>query len=106
MTPTNHASPAEATSAPPDANWHAPPSPLDEPPFEECHAEYLRYYEDSRAGRLDLTGIPDGHYLAYYGGRIHDHDTDSIALQHRVAAALGVHWARVVIDYPWMTRLW
>jgi hypothetical protein len=74
---------------------------LAEPTVEECITEWNRYYDDQRTGRLSYAGIPEGHFVAYFGGRIVDHDVNFIALQHRAATAIGVHWARFVIDYPW-----
>lgn len=94
MTPTDLAPPPAADPA-------APPSPdlLAEPTFEECIEEGNRFDADHRAGRLDFTGIPEGHYFAYYGGKIHGHDVDIRALEERVGAALGVHPARVRVFY-------
>jgi hypothetical protein len=101
MTPIN---PTTPPATPPNANGTPAPAVdlLAEPTDEECTEQWNRYYDDVKAGRIDLRGIPEGHYIAYYNGRIHGHDPDSIALQRRVAAALGVHWARVFIHYPWM----
>ena len=94
MTPTALA-PVAADPAP-------PPSLLDEPTFDECHAEALRFNADWVAGRITFEGVPDGHFVAYYDGRIVDHDADGYALQGRAAAALGVHFYRVYVSYPWM----
>jgi hypothetical protein len=103
MTPADHLTPpAEPTSTPPAAGGPQPPDLLAEPTFEECIEEWNRYNEDRKAGRVSVRVAPDGHYVAYFGGKIHDHDADGFALQNRVAAALGIHPARVVIDYPWM----
>lgn len=101
MTPTDPAAPPLDSAAVPTP---VGPSvdPLAEPTFEECVEERNRYTDDLNAGRLDFTGIPDGHHVAYYAGQVLDHDADPVALRDRVAAALGVHWARPVIDYPWM----
>src|SRR5436305_1408280 len=101
MTPADHLTPP-AEPTPPAANGQQPPDLLAEPAFEECHAEWIRYHEDRNAGRVSVRVAPDGHYVAYFGGKIHDHDADYIALRDRVAAALRVHPARLVIDYPWM----
>jgi hypothetical protein len=97
MTPTDPAAPV----VPPVA---VDPSVdlLAEPTFEECVEHHTRYFDDLDTKRIDLTGIPDGHYIAYYNGRIHDHDADPTALLCRVAARLGVHPARVFVHYPWM----
>ena len=97
MTPTDLATPAADPAAPPPAP--APPDLLAEPTWEELIEERNRYHDDLMAGRLDYTGIPEGHYFAYYGGKVRDHDADILALQQRVGAALGVHWARVMVDY-------
>jgi len=75
---------------------------LAEPTIEECHAEWIRYHEDLKAGRLGLQDIHADHHLAYYGGRLVDHDADLTLLCARAAATLGVHPARIVIAYPWM----
>lgn len=74
---------------------------LAEPTFEECHTEYVRYQDDRAAGRIALRDIPEGEYVAYYAGHIVDHSSDPTALRTQVAATLGVHPARVVVDYPW-----
>jgi hypothetical protein len=100
MTPADHLTPpADPTPA---ANGSQPPDLLAEPTFEECVEEGNRYHDDKKAGKFNGWDVPEGHYVAYYAGKIHDHDTDPIALQKRVAAALGVHPARVHVDYPWM----
>jgi hypothetical protein len=75
--------------------------PMAEPTFEECVEHHSRYFVDRSAGRIDMNVIPEGHHIAYYEGRIHGHDADPTALMHRVAAKLGVHWARLFIHYPW-----
>ena len=99
MTPAEPAPPAT------DPNAAAPPTaPVDllaEPTFEECVAEYTRYFDDRSAGRISVRIAPEGHYVAYFAGRIHDHDADPTALRVRVAAALGIHPALLVVDYPW-----
>jgi hypothetical protein len=99
--------PADPTTPALDPRTPVSPVPpaaglLAEPTFEECVEEWNRFFDDQKAGRIDFRDILEGHYIAYYGGQIHGHDADSNALQHRVAAALGIHWARVVIHYPWM----
>jgi hypothetical protein len=53
------------------------------------------------AGRLSLEGIPEGRHVAYYAGRILHHDANYKTLSERAAVKAGVHWARLVIDYPW-----
>lgn len=75
--------------------------PLTEPTFEECHAEFIRYFDDLKAGRLNFDGVPEGHHVAYLGGRIVDHDADYMTLVNRAAAAQGVHPARLSVHYPW-----
>lgn len=75
-------------------------NPLSVPTFEECVEEYERYFADKDAGRISHAGIPDGNHVAYYGGHIHGYDPDPVALRARVAAALRVHPARVVVHYP------
>jgi len=73
--------------------------PLSEPTFEECIEEWNRYHEDVVSGRLNGVYVPANNYFAYYGGRIVDYDPDFQVLQHRAAAKIGVHWARLVIRY-------
>ena len=84
----------------------APPptaSPLDEPTFEECIAEWLRYDQARKDGmRIDPDGTHLREYVAFYDGRIVGYGKDYLELKERVAAELGVHPARPVIDYPWM----
>jgi hypothetical protein len=75
---------------------------LAEPTFEECVEHNSRYFDDLNANRIDLRGITQGHYIAYYEGLIRDHDADATALLNRVAARLRVHPARVFVHYPWM----
>ncbi len=90
---------------PPATTPPEPPVPvvdlLSEPTFEECIEEWVRYSDGRLAGQIPLTGVPEGHHVAYYAGRIRGHDTDQTALRERAAAALGIHPARLVIDYPW-----
>lgn len=74
---------------------------LVEPTFEECVAEYTRYFADRAAGRVSIQVAPEGYYVAYFGGQIHDHDADPTALRARMAAALHIHPALLVVDYPW-----
>lgn len=86
----------------PPASPEAPVPVVDlmsEPTVEEIIEEWNRYSDDVKAGRLNGVRVPAGHYFAYYGGRIIDHDPDMITLEHRAAAAIGVHWARLVIRY-------
>lgn len=83
----------------------APPptgSPLDEPTFEECIAEWNRYDEARKAGmKTDPDGTHSYQFVAFYDGRIVGYDKDQLALRERVATELGVHPARLVIAYPW-----
>jgi hypothetical protein len=88
---------AQSTSA-----MATPNNLLAEPTFEECHAEWIQYHEDLKEGRIPLQDVLQGHYLAYYAGRLIDHAADMILLHERVAASLGIHPARLVIAYPWM----
>lgn len=96
MTPTATVPPADPAGPPPVPTV---PDLMADPTWEELIEEGNRFYADNRADRLDYTGIPEGHHFAYYGGKIHDHDADPSALQERVGAALGVHWARVMVFY-------
>ena len=98
MTPTD---PATVQPPRPDANGHATRPLLDEPTFEECVAHHSRYFDDRATGRITLEGVPEGHHVAYYDGRIRGHDADATALLNRVAEALRVHPARVFVHYPW-----
>lgn len=99
MTPADPTTPAVAPTA--SNGVPAAPDLLAEPTFEESHAAWVRYYDDLKAGRVNFAGVPEGHHVAYYDGRILDHDADYIALRDRAATAAGVHWARLVIAYPW-----
>lgn len=96
MTPTVITPPTTDPIAPPPA---PDPDLLAEPTWEELIEEGNRFYADDRAGRLDYSGIPEGHHFAYYGGKIHDHDADIRALMERVGAALGVHPGRIRVFY-------
>jgi hypothetical protein len=100
MTPTDPIS--LDPPAPPTGAGGAVVDLLAEPTFEECVAHHSRYFEDRNADRITLEGIPEGHYIAYYDGRIHDHDADPAALVERVATRLHAHQARIFIHYPWM----
>jgi hypothetical protein len=101
MPPTDPTAPALDPAVP---STPVPPTVdlLSEPTFEECVEEYTRYFEDRSADRISVRVAPEGHHVAYFAGRIHDHDADPTALRARVAAALRVHPARIVVDYPWM----
>ncbi len=98
MTPTDPTVIDPTATPPPE-----PPVPvvdlMSEPTFEECIEEWNRYHEDVMAGRLNGVRVPVGHHVAYFGGRIIDHDPDFQVLQHRAAAKAGVHWARLVIAF-------
>lgn len=73
----------------------------DEPTFEECHAEWIRYHEARKAGlKIDMTRHRE--YVAFYDGRIVGYGKDELELRKRTAMQLGVHPERLVIDYPWM----
>jgi hypothetical protein len=103
MTPSDPNAPALDPAATPTAPVTAPVVDLlAEPTFEECVTEYARYFEDREAKRISVRVAPEGHHVAYYAGQILDHDADPTALRARVAAALHVHPARIVVDYPWM----
>jgi hypothetical protein len=107
MTPTDPNSPAldPPATTPPAAPSAPAVDLLTEPTFEEIIEEWNRYHEDVKAGRLNNVHVPPNHYFAYYGGRIVDSDPDFITLQHRAAAKIGVHWARLFIGYcgePWV----
>lgn len=106
MTPTDPNAVAPDPSTTPVPHPAAPTVDLlAEPTFEESHAQWLRYHDDARAGRLNGINIPPDNYYAYYEGRIVDHDPDFNVLLHRAAAKIGVHWARLYIGYcgePWV----
>lgn len=55
------------------------PSLLSEPSFDECIEQGNCYRDDRAAGRIDLRNIPEEHFIAYYGGRVLDHDLDPTA---------------------------
>jgi hypothetical protein len=85
----------------------APPEPtgslLDEPTFEECHAEWIRFDDLRKAGlKIDPDGTHPYQFVAFYDELIRGYDKDPGVLRERVAAEVGVHPARLVIDYPWM----
>lgn len=94
MTPTTDVLPA-TDSAPP---LPAAPNPLDEPTFEECIAEWTRYF-DTPGSVLDPGHKHPDEFVAFYDGKPVDYDPDPTELQKRAAAALGVHPARLVIAY-------
>lgn len=103
MTPTEPTLNPPTTTPPQAASAGAPVVDLLLEPTEiECLEEWVRYHDDRKAGRLSFEGIPEGHSVAYFGGRIIDHDADYMTLCDRAAAKAGVHWARLVVDYPWM----
>lgn len=94
MTPTTDAAPDTGTPS------QAPPAPhpLDEPTFEECHAEWVRYY-DAPAGVIDPGLKHSDEFVAFYDGQAVDYGPDPTELRSRAAAMLGVHPARLVIAY-------
>ena len=57
----------------------AVPDLLVDPTWEELIERANRCHDDLMAGRLDFTGIPEGHHFAYYGRKIHGHDADPVA---------------------------
>ena len=104
MTPTDPNAIAADPTATPQPSAGVVVDPLSEPTFEECIIAWNEYYADLKAGRFNNVKIPPNNYFAYYGGQIIDHDPNFITLQNRAAAKIGVHWARLVIDYsgePW-----
>jgi hypothetical protein len=82
-----------------------PPDLMAEPTEEETQIEFINYYADLKAGRLDeaLAAVPPNHFISYYQGRIVGHDSDPDALRDRVAQELGIHWARPAMLSP---RVW
>ena len=93
------------TVAPPGTNEVAPlvpppssPNPLDEPTFEECHAEWVRYF-DTPAGVIDPGSKHSDEFVAFYDGKAVDYDPDPTELRDRAASTLSVHPARLVIAY-------
>jgi hypothetical protein len=85
-----------------DALAPAPPpagSPLDEPTFEECHAEFNRYHEAYKAGVVDPDNVHAGQFVAFYDGRVIGYGTDPTALRRDMSAVLGVHPARLMVEY-------
>lgn len=80
----------------------APPpagSPLDEPTFEECHAEFNRFYEANRAGLIDPGNAHPNQFVAFYDGKVVGYGEDSLELRQRAAAELGVHPARLIVEF-------
>lgn len=76
-----------------------PASPTVDLLAEPTHEEWNRYHEDLISGQLNDVYVPANHYFAYYGGKIVDYDPDFQVLQHRAAAKIGVHGARLVIRF-------
>ena len=74
---------------------------MDPPTWEEEHAAWVRYYHARQRGEIDLD--PDGQHadewVAVYNGRVVGYGTSMTEVQNRAGAELGVHWARVVVDY-------
>ena len=84
----------------------APPpagSPLDEPTFEECIAEFNRYHEAQKAGLIDPGNAHANQFVAFYDGRVIGYGSDGLSLRNEQAAALGVHPARLVVEYLLVT---
>lgn len=84
----------------------APPptgSPLDEPTFEECHAEFNRFYDANRAGLLDPGHAHANQFVAFYDGRVVGYGEDYLELRQRAAAELCVHPARLIVEYLLVT---
>jgi len=54
---------------------------------------------------LDLGNKYPNEFIAYYDGRVVDHDSDSIVLCNRAASHLSVHPARIIIYYV-LVDLW
>ncbi|HEY2911203.1 MAG TPA: hypothetical protein VGI99_13215 [Gemmataceae bacterium] len=82
---------------------HRVADPLSEPTFEESHADFCRFMEELPS--LDLGNTYPNEFIAYYDGRVVDHDSDSILLCNRAASHLNVHPARIVIYYV-LVQFW
>lgn len=74
-------------------------SPLDEPTFEECHAEFNRFHAANRARLIDPDNTHANQFVAFYDGRVVGYGEDSLELRQRTATELGVHPARLVVEY-------
>lgn len=73
--------------------------PTTEPTWEETHADWMRFYAAEKAGLIDPERQHTNQWVAFYDGRVVGYGDAGTPLQKRVAAELGVHWARVVVDY-------
>lgn len=92
MTPTTDVLPDATPVQPP------PPNPLDEPTVEECHAEWVRYF-DTPGSLLDPGHKHPDEYVAFHDGKPLDYDPDPTELRKRAAATFGIHPERLVIAY-------
>jgi len=71
--------------------------PLSEPTFAESHADFCRFMEVKAS--LDLGNKYPEEFIAYYDGRVVDHDCDGDALRERIDSQANVHPARFLIYY-------
>jgi hypothetical protein len=96
MTPADPATPAldpNAVAAPPAATVS------DEVPFEDVIRAHNRFHDELVAGRIDPDRKLSNQHIAYYEGRVIDHDTDPTALYYRVRAMPGLEPALIVYHY-------
>ncbi|MBA4191049.1 MAG: hypothetical protein C0467_23945 [Planctomycetaceae bacterium] len=95
--------PAEPTTPilDPNATVPSPTVPLvDDVPFEDVIRAHNHFHDELRAGRVDPDLKLWNQHIAYYEGRIIDHDVDSTALFHRVSALPGLEPALIVWYFP------
>jgi hypothetical protein len=85
---------AVTTTAPPPGG-----SLLDEPTFEECHAEFNRFHAATLAGQIDPDHTHDNQFVAFYDGRVVGYGPDRMTLRDEHAALLGIHPARLVVEF-------
>lgn len=88
--------PTEAVAAALDPNATAPPPAAPEVPFEEVIRVHNRFHDELSAGRIDPDRKLVNQHIAYYEGRIIDHDSDPTALFYRVIAIPGIERALIV----------
>jgi hypothetical protein len=71
MSPADHTAPAaEPDSGQPPPGGPPAPDLLAEPTFEECVEEGNRFFDELKAGKFNGWDVPEGHYVAYYAGKV------------------------------------
>jgi hypothetical protein len=74
---------------PTDVNTPAldpPATAVEDVPFEDVTRAHKRFHDERAAGRVDPDRQFVNQHIAYYDGRIIDHDPDPAALYQRIAA--------------------